>query len=148
MGHRAPSIEAQYTAAVLACGEGAVLSGRAAAFVYGLVKAAAPAPEVSTVLDRRIAGVVTHRVRRLARRDVTSYRAIPVTTVPRTIVDLATTLSLDALARAAHEAEVRHRITAATVDAALARRPNASGAAKLHEIFRGQVAVIAEQARA
>jgi hypothetical protein len=39
LGHRAPSIEASYMAAVLACGEGAVLSGLAAAFHYGIVKA-------------------------------------------------------------------------------------------------------------
>jgi hypothetical protein len=30
VGHRAPSVEARYTAAVLACGEKAALSGRAA----------------------------------------------------------------------------------------------------------------------
>jgi hypothetical protein len=28
LGHRAPSVEARYLAAVLACGEGALLSGR------------------------------------------------------------------------------------------------------------------------
>ena len=30
VGHRAPSVEARYLAAVLACGDGALLSGRAA----------------------------------------------------------------------------------------------------------------------
>jgi hypothetical protein len=141
VGHRAPSVEAQYIAAVLACGEGARLSGRAAAFVYGLVKGAPPGPEVNTVRDRRVAGVLTHRVRRLDRRDVTSYRRIPITTVPRTIIDLAATLSLGALARVAHEAEVRHRTTAVMIHAALARKPNAAGAPKLHEIFRGEAPV-------
>src|SRR5918992_2853097 len=47
VGHRAPSKEASYTAAVRACGERAVLSGRAAAFLLGLIKGRAPAPEVS-----------------------------------------------------------------------------------------------------
>jgi hypothetical protein len=140
--HRAPSIEARFMAAVLACGKGAVLSGLAAAFIYGLIKGAPPAPEVISVAYRRAAGVVTHRVRHLARRDVSFYRAIPITTVPRTLVDLATTLSLDALARACHEAEVLHGTNAAAVDAALARRPNAHGAAKLHEIFRGEVRIV------
>ena len=46
VGHRAPSIEATYLAAVLAAGEGALLSGRAAAHLLGLVKGQAPAPEV------------------------------------------------------------------------------------------------------
>jgi predicted transcriptional regulator of viral defense system len=38
VGHLAPSIEATYLAAVLAAGEGALLSGRAAAHLLGLVK--------------------------------------------------------------------------------------------------------------
>ena len=43
VGHRAPSVEAAYLAAVRACGLGAVLSGRAAAHLWGLVKGTAPA---------------------------------------------------------------------------------------------------------
>jgi hypothetical protein len=141
VGHRAPGTEARYLAAVLACGEEAVLSGRAAAFVFGLITGAAPAPEVSTTADRNVRGVITRRVRRLARGDVTVYRAIPITTVPRTVMDLAATLSLDALARACHEAEVRHRTTGAMVSAAMARRPNAPGTGKLHQIFHGQARI-------
>jgi hypothetical protein len=51
VGHRAPSVEARYMAAVKACGQGAVLSGLAAAHLFGLVKGPAPAPEV-TAPDR------------------------------------------------------------------------------------------------
>ncbi len=141
VGHRAPSIEARYMAAVLACGEGAVLSGRAAAFLYGLVRGLSPTPEVSTTRNRRVRGVITHRVRRLHPADVSRFRAIPITTVPRTLVDLAADLPLDELARTCHEAEVRHRDTRLAVFAALARRPNAPGAAKLREIFEGQVRI-------
>ena len=47
VGHRAPSIEATYLAAVLAAGEGAVLSGLAAAHAHGLVKGPPPPPEVT-----------------------------------------------------------------------------------------------------
>jgi Transcriptional regulator, AbiEi antitoxin len=36
VGHRAWSVEARYLAAVWVCGDGAVLSGRAAAHVWGL----------------------------------------------------------------------------------------------------------------
>jgi hypothetical protein len=43
VGHRAPSVEARYLAAVLACGDGALLSGRAAAHIWGLLKGAAGA---------------------------------------------------------------------------------------------------------
>ena len=141
VGHRAPSIEARYMAAVLACGEGAVLSGMPAAFLSGLVKGESPAPEVTSTSHRRVRGVLTHRVRRLEAPDVRVFKAIPITAVPRTLVDLAASLSLDALARASHEAEVRHRMSAAAVRAALARRPTAPGAWKLREIFGGQFRV-------
>src|SRR5918994_4585945 len=52
VGHRAPSVEARYLAAVWACGEKAVLSGRAAAHLLGLLKGAAPAPEVTAPTER------------------------------------------------------------------------------------------------
>jgi very-short-patch-repair endonuclease len=141
VGHRAPSTEARYLAAVLASGEGAVLSGRAAAFLFGLIKGAAPTPEVTSSACRRVAGVVTRRVRHLDRRDVSVFRSIPITTVPLTLVDLAASLPLDPLARACHEAEVRHRVTPAAIEASLARRPNVPGAGLLCEILGGRVRV-------
>ena len=66
---------------------------------------------------------------------------IPVTTVPRTLVDLAALLSDDDLARACHEAGVRHRTTPADVETALAREPNRPGAGRLRRILRGDVRV-------
>jgi hypothetical protein len=53
VGHRAPDVEAGYMAAVLACGEGALLSGRAAGHLFGLLKRGVPAPEVTATTDRR-----------------------------------------------------------------------------------------------
>src|SRR4051812_30973379 len=47
VGHRAPSVEARYMAAVRACGERALLSGRAAGHLLGLLRGAPPAPEVT-----------------------------------------------------------------------------------------------------
>jgi hypothetical protein len=66
---------------------------------------------------------------------------IPVTTVPRTLVDIAADLSTDELARACHEAGVRHRTTPRMVEAVLARRPRVPGAAKLRAIMAGDVHV-------
>jgi len=99
VGHRARSVEATFLAAVWACGEGAVLSGRAAAHVWGLIKGRAPGPEVTAPTKRRVEGVTTHRARSV---EATTHRGIPITTVPRTLADLAAHLSLDALARACH----------------------------------------------
>ncbi len=63
VGHRAPSREARYLASARACGEGALLSRRAAAHLLGLTGAAAPSPEVTAPTERRIEGVVTRRSR-------------------------------------------------------------------------------------
>ena len=141
VGHRAPSTEARYLAAVLAAGEGALLSGRAAAHLLGLLKRSAPPPEVIARTERRIEGVSTHRSRLLDVRDATVVRAIPVTTVPRTLVDVAAGLPVEALARACHEAGVRYGTTPAAVEAVLARRPSAPGAKKLRRIIHGDVHV-------
>jgi predicted transcriptional regulator of viral defense system len=140
VGHRAPSVEARYLAAVRAGGDGAVVSGLAAGHLQGLVKGAPPSPEVTTPTKRRIKGVKTRRCRDLA-RDATTVRGIPVTTVPRTLVDLAADLTLDELARACHEAGVRYRTTPKQVEAVLARRPNSPGAGKLRRITRGDAHV-------
>ena len=62
-----------------------------------------------------------------------------MTTVPRTLVDLAAVLPPADLARACHEATVRYGMTPAQVEAVLARRPNSPGAAKLRGVLRGDV---------
>jgi hypothetical protein len=138
VGHRAPNVEARYLAAVWACGDGAVLSGRAAAYLWGILKGAAPPPEVTAPSEHRIKGVTTHRARHIER---TTHRGIPITTVPRTLVDLASHLSLDALARACHEAGVLHNTTPRQVEAVLAKRPTTKGATKLRAVLRGDMPV-------
>jgi very-short-patch-repair endonuclease len=140
-GHRAPSVEARYLAAVKACGEGAVVSGLAAAYLFGLVRGPAPRPEVTAPTERRVKGVKT-RARHLDPGDVTVWRGIPVTSVPRTLVDLSSLRSLDELARACHEAGVRHRTTPTQVEGVLARTPRAKGAANLRRVLRGEVHVM------
>jgi hypothetical protein len=141
VGHRAPSVEATYLAAVLACGNGATLSGMAAAHLLRLVKGPAPAPEVTALSKRRVAGVTTKRRRAPATLDAVVVRGIPVTTVAWTLVDLASVLPVDQLARACHEAGILYRTTPTQVEALLARRPNTPGAAKLKAVTGGEVHV-------
>jgi len=140
VGHRAPSIESDYLAAVLACGEGALLSGFAAAHLLRLIRGASPSPEVTAPTERSVPGVLTHRARRTVRAGM-KWRGVPVTTVPETIVDLAGHLGPAALARACHEAGILHRLEPMHVEAVLSRRPNARGAGKLRAIYRGDVQV-------
>jgi hypothetical protein len=142
VGHAAPSLEARYAAAVLACGNEALLSGLAAAHLLGLVKGSAPPPEVTAATERRVRGVKTRRRRRMDPRDATVCRGIPVTTVPCTLVALAACLSPEAMARAFHEAGVRHHTTPEQVEAVLERRPNAPGAETLRRVLRGETRVL------
>lgn len=134
VGHRAPSVEARYLAAVRACGEGAALSGRAAGFLYGLIPGPPPLPEVTAHGKRRVKGVLTRRASII---DSTVHRGIPVATVPATLVALAGTLSAGALARACHEAGIKYGTTPREVGAILDRRPNIRGAGRLRRIVEG-----------
>jgi len=141
VGHRAPSLEAGYLAAVKACGEGSAIGAAAAAYLLGLVGRAPPEPVVLTPRQRRVRGVVTRHCRRLDRRDVTVWRGVPVTNAPRTLVDLAAELGAPELAHACHEAWVRFRTRPEQVEAVLARRPNSPGSRALRAVLRGDVPV-------
>jgi very-short-patch-repair endonuclease len=142
VGHRAPNREARYLAAVLACGHGAALSGVSAAHLLGLVDGAEPLPEVTTPVERRVSGVTTRRARGgLHPGDMTTVRGIPVTSAARTLVDLARLLDAEKLARACHEAGIRHGTTPRQVEAVLSRRPRSPGAGMLRAILRGDVRV-------
>jgi hypothetical protein len=114
---------------------------RGAGHLFGIVKGTAPAPEVTSRAERRIEGVRVHRCRSLDACDAAAVRGIPVTTVPRTLVDLAAELSADALARACHEAGVRYGTTPTAVEAVLLRRPTSPGAKKLRRVIHGDVHV-------
>jgi hypothetical protein len=137
VGHAAPSVEATYMAAVLACGDDAVLIGRPAAWLWNLIKGMPPPPEVSAPTERRVNGLPTRR-RRLAPSETTTHRRIPVTTVPLTLLDLTPLLPQSGLARACHEAGVRYGTTPAMVEDILRLRPNLPGAANLRRVLRGE----------
>lgn len=136
VGHMAPSVEADYLAAVLACGDGAALCGPAAAHLHRLTRTPPPPPSVLTPTERRVPGVRTRRSRNLlTEAEAAIVAGIPATSVPRTLVDLAPLLSLDALARACHEAGVLHKTTPAMVEPLIAGRP---GARKLRAVMSGE----------
>jgi hypothetical protein len=142
VGHRAPSLEARYLAAVKACGAGARLGDEAAGYLLGLLKGRTPPPTVVTLTDRSVTGVWTRRARRSDLGEPLVWRGIPVTSVADTLVDLARLLDADDLARACHEAGVRHETTPRDVEAALARRRRTpTGVAKLRAVLQGEAPV-------
>jgi hypothetical protein len=141
VGHRAASDESRYLAAVLACGDGALLSGLAAAYLLGLVKGPPPDPEVTARTNREVEGVKTRRSRILGPGVAVMCRGVPVTSPARALFDIAGVLVEDALARACHEAGVRYGTTPNDVEAQLSRHPKVKGAGKLRRIMRGDARV-------
>ena len=90
----APSTREQvWLAAVLAAGDGAVLSHGTALQHWGL-ELRAEAVEVTTARDRRrvLTGVVVHRSVSIGSLDVTRRAGIPLTTLGRALVDVSARL--------------------------------------------------------
>jgi len=145
VGHAAPSLRGDYMAAVLAGGEGAVVSHRAAAHLLRLGSGAPPPPEVTvpTTAWRRRPGVVIHRVAELHVLDASTLDGIPITIVPRTLLDLAPRLAPAELARACHEAWIHHRTTPHQIEACIARNPRKPGARKLRRALGADVTLSA-----
>lgn len=141
LGHTAPSLHAAYMAAVLAGGLGAVLSHRAAGYLLKVLRGLPARPEITVpTTDRRARpGIVIHRVRVLHPRDVCVVDGIPMTIVPRVLLDLAPSLKPADLTRACHEAWVHHRVTPEMVEACIARNPHKPGAAKLRHALGSDV---------
>ena len=102
------SDDAPHVAAVLACGERAVLSHRSAAVLWRLVRQHPDVrAEVTVPLPRCPAhsGVRIHRVQVLRADEVTRLRRVPVTTPARTLLDIAPELPSRGLEQALAQAE-------------------------------------------
>ncbi|MGH2917744.1 MAG: type IV toxin-antitoxin system AbiEi family antitoxin domain-containing protein [Solirubrobacteraceae bacterium] len=141
VGNRARSLRAHYMAAVLAAGDGAVLSHAAAAHLLGILRGRPPAPEVTvpTTAHRRRPGIVIHRVAHLPVLDAVTWHGIRTTDAPRILLDLARRLPLPDLTRACHEAWIHHDTTPRDIDACIARNPTKKGAAKLRRAHGADV---------
>jgi very-short-patch-repair endonuclease/predicted transcriptional regulator of viral defense system len=138
VGHVALTVQGRRMAAVLACGPAAVLSHRSAAAAWGLRPTSRARLEVSTTARgcRGAAGIDVHRPRRIEPEDVDELDGVPITSVARTLVDLAAVLGPDALERAVHQAEVLQLLDVRQVDAALARSAGRRGTGRLRAIVR------------
>jgi predicted transcriptional regulator of viral defense system len=141
VGHRRLRREGFWLAAVLAAGNGALLSHREAAALHGLRPAERTTVDVTAAARRRVPGVAVHRVERLAAEDATTVDGIPVTSVARTLVDLATVISPQALRSAVDEAERSNRLDVRAIEAALGRVRGRNGSG--HALLRAALADLA-----
>ncbi|HEX3733578.1 MAG TPA: type IV toxin-antitoxin system AbiEi family antitoxin domain-containing protein [Solirubrobacterales bacterium] len=108
VGHGGMSQEGRWMAAVLACGDGAVLSHRSAAELLGLLDPQRGQIHVSVPTRagrQRRRGIRIHRPETLSPQSVSQRHRIPVTTAARTIADLRGTISSAQLRRAIRQAE-------------------------------------------
>jgi hypothetical protein len=122
LGHAELSREARWIAAVLACGDGAVLCELCAAALHELRRYAPRLPQVLVPRRHRpVPGIRIRTTRHLDPLDVTEHLGIPVTTVARTLVDLTETLTADQLANLIHEAAFRNVFDVTATRAAMQR---------------------------
>ena len=107
VGHAALSLRAHLIAAVFSAGPWAVLSHRSAAMLWGLLTDSRAVIDVTTP-DRGRASrqrVKVHRVRRLEPDDRAVVDGIPITSIARTLVDVAATATPRELRYALEQAE-------------------------------------------
>jgi hypothetical protein len=107
-GHAPLTREGRFMAAVLAAEPGAALTHRSAAQHWGLPVAGRGPVDVTVGRNRRPRrGIALHRAC-LPADEVMVHDGIPITTVPRTIFDMAADLRPRQLERAFNEAEALH----------------------------------------
>lgn len=115
--------------AVLACGEGAMLSHRSAGALWGFCEEHPDYIEVSVRRHHKVRrpGIRIHDRAGLWDRDVGAYLGIPVTQPVRTFLDLATVTGPKTVERAINEADKRDVIDADALRRALDDHPGQPG---------------------
>lgn len=138
LGAAPPIPMARARAAILACGADAVVSHRSAACLLGLL------PEIGSEVDVTVAGrnpgqrpgIRRHRVAQLPRQDVRTMRGLRISSVARSICDLAATESARDTEQAFQEALYRDIVTDTALKAVLEREPNRRGAPVIRSLIQ------------
>ena len=131
-------------AALLAAGDGALLSHGTAAWRWRIIPA--PPSVITLATPRRrvvVPGLEVFGSARLRRGDTTHHGRFPSTSVPRTLLDLATRYDRRALLRALAEAEFHHDLRPGDVERTLRRghpgSANLRAALKQHAPSHGEM---------
>jgi very-short-patch-repair endonuclease len=135
VGHTALTKESRVLAAVYSCGPDALASHRAAGRLRGFVRGAQPIEVTAPRGCKPRAGMIVHRSRLIDPEDRAVVDGIPVTSVARTIVDLADVLTEERLADAVHECEVQRLFDLNEVDRVLERLTGRKGRHKLGRVL-------------
>jgi hypothetical protein len=128
-------VRGRWLGAVLACGPSSVLSHRSAAALWDLLVTGGSLVDVSARRSRtRRPGIAIHRGQ-LHTEDRACHEGIPVTSVARTLVDIAKLVSRRQLERAVEKAEILGLFDLAAVDALIARNPRRPGLPTLRAVL-------------
>jgi uncharacterized protein DUF559 len=137
LGHEAVTVKGRMLAPVLAYAPGAVLSHRSAAMWWGFSQTARSKVDVTVPgrTRRKQDGIDLHLVRTLDPLDTTEHDGVPITTVPRTLLDLAEVVPPRHLGRAVNEAERLRLFDAAAMEELVARSPGRRGLKPLRDLL-------------
>ena len=138
VGHTSLTDQGRFLAAVLAGGSGAALSHRAAAAHWGILRSRIADVEVTSARRRRSRPGLRFYRSCLPKDEITTFDGIPVTTVPRTLFDLAGIVPAGQLARAVNEAEIRRLWDPLSLVDLLDRHPRRPGSAAIRAVLGGR----------
>jgi very-short-patch-repair endonuclease len=133
VGRRELTPDGRWMAAVLACGDGAVLSHRSAAELWGIGREREGRVDVTIRRTSKIRrkGLKVRRRPSLGAVSLTRWRGIPVTGPVQTLIDLATELAPLRLERAVNEADKLDLVDPETLRASLDTHKGEPGVKKL-----------------
>lgn len=115
-------LRGRWMAAVLACGDRALLSHRSAAAIWGLMRPVGSMVEVTSPSGRGRPDISVHQGG-IPDADRTAVGVIPVTTVARTIFDVAEVIDEDRLERVFEEADRLRLLSVPELEAVCGRCP-------------------------
>jgi very-short-patch-repair endonuclease len=135
VGHTALTYHSHLIAAVYACGEDALASHRSAGKLWGILRGTQRIEVTGPRSRVPKNGFTLHRSRLIHDEDRATIDNIPVTSLARTLVDLADVLSEERLADAVNEAELRQIFDLKPVERVLERLPGRKGRHKLARVL-------------
>ena len=135
VGFPALRIESRWMAAVLAAGPDAVLSHHVASQLWGLVNRSGRIPEVTRPAYFRSHSRIRGHRSTVPADERAVVEGIPVTTVPRTVLDLEAVASRRQVERALNEVEVQGLTDRLSIPDLLDRYPRRRGSAVLRGIL-------------
>jgi Protein of unknown function (DUF559) len=146
VGHSRVTGRGRWMAAVLACGPRAVLSYRSAAALWGIAPAAGSRVEVTVRGSGRRArtGIAVHHVRAIDPRDCAVRDGIPLTTISRTLLDLAEVVDMRGLERAFEQAERSQLLDLVAIERLCDRSPGRHGLKPLRSLLAAHRESVAE----